>query len=72
MGGELFAGPAWMWMWSTGKRPVGVRSHWLGRANVHGVANIACMWAGRVLTDACGLEPKRKKACVNAAAQLVP
>jgi hypothetical protein len=61
-----------MGMWSEGKRPVGLRSQTLGRTNVHGVANIACVWAGRVLTDACGLEPKPEKACVTAAAQFVP
>ena len=72
LGGELLAGPTWMWMWSEGKRPVGLRSQSLGRANVHGVANIACVWAGRVLTVACGLGPKPKKACVTAAAQFVP
>jgi hypothetical protein len=55
-----------------GKRPVGVRSQSLGRANVHGVANIACVWVGRVLTDACGRKPETERACVTATAQLVP
>jgi hypothetical protein len=64
--------PTWMWMWSEGERPVGLQSQSLGRANVHGVPDIACVWAGRVLIDACGLQPKTKKACVTAAAQLVP
>jgi hypothetical protein len=48
------------------QRSLGLRSQSLGRANVHGVSNIACVWAGRVLTDACGLEPKTKKACATA------
>jgi hypothetical protein len=28
------------------------------------------VWAGRVLTDACGLEPKPKKACVTTTTNL--
>ena len=69
---EFLAGPTWMRMWSEGKRLAGLRSQSSGCANVHEVASIACVWAGRVLTDARGLEPKPKKVCLTAAAQLVP